>query len=85
MSLIEKGNLLSAAYVLLKLKKDISRRGNPEQYNGAALLGFNGNIIKGHGSSTEKAIYYGIRRTADISRSNLNSKIEEALSKYSLD
>ena len=43
----------------------IKRRMDPEVYGGAPLLGFNGIVIKAHGSARERAIANAIRVTAE--------------------
>ena len=43
----------------------IKRRMDPEGYGGAPLLGFNGTVMKAHGSSRERAITSAIRVTVE--------------------
>ncbi|HYG36452.1 MAG TPA: phosphate acyltransferase PlsX [Clostridia bacterium] len=43
----------------------IRHRMDPEVYGGAPLLGFNGAVLKAHGSARERAIASAIRVTAD--------------------
>jgi phosphate acyltransferase len=45
--------------------RSLKRRLDPEVYGGAVLLGLNGNVIKAHGSSQERAIMSAIRVAAD--------------------
>ena len=41
--------------------RTIKRRMDPEVYGGAPLLGFNGTVMKAHGSARERAIMNAIR------------------------
>jgi glycerol-3-phosphate acyltransferase PlsX len=45
--------------------RSLKRRLDPEVYGGAVLLGLNGNVIKAHGSSRERAIMSAIRVAAE--------------------
>ena len=46
--------------------RNIKRRMDPEGYGGAPLLGFNGVVMKAHGSARERAIVSAIRVTSEI-------------------
>jgi phosphate acyltransferase len=43
----------------------VKRRLDPEGHGGAPLLGFNGTVMKAHGSSRERAITSAIRVTTE--------------------
>jgi glycerol-3-phosphate acyltransferase PlsX len=45
--------------------RSLKRRLDPEVYGGAVLLGLNGNVIKAHGGSRERAIMSAIRVAAE--------------------
>lgn len=53
----------------------IRRRMDPEVYGGAPLLGFNGTVLKAHGSARERAIANAIRVTTD----NLQHKVNQII------
>jgi glycerol-3-phosphate acyltransferase PlsX len=53
----------------------IKRRLDPEVYGGAVLLGLNGNVIKAHGSSRERAFMNAIRIATEEVRHGLNEII----------
>jgi len=53
----------------------LKQRIDPEVYGGAALLGFNGIVIKAHGSARENAIMNAIRLATDEIRHNVNQLI----------
>jgi glycerol-3-phosphate acyltransferase PlsX len=55
--------------------RSLKRRIDPEVYGGAVLLGLNGNVIKAHGSSGERAIMNAIRVAAEEVRHGLNEII----------
>jgi glycerol-3-phosphate acyltransferase PlsX len=52
------------------------KRLDPSEYGGAPLLGVRGVCIIGHGSSNERAIYNGIRVTAESAQAGINEHIE---------
>jgi len=53
----------------------IKRRMDPELYGGAPMLGFNGMVMKAHGSAREKAIASAIRVTSETVRHHVNDII----------
>ena len=53
----------------------IKRRMDPEAYGGAPLLGFNGSVMKAHGSARERAIMNAIRITASTIQHQVNDAI----------
>ena len=55
----------------------IRRRMDPEVYGGAPLLGFNGAVLKAHGSARERAIANAIRATTD----NLQHKVNQLIAR----
>lgn len=67
-----------AAPVLLRFKKRVDHR----RYNGAALLGLKGIVIKSHGSADAYSFYYAIKRANDAARSNLLESIGVTMSHY---
>ncbi|TCP96029.1 phosphate:acyl-[acyl carrier protein] acyltransferase [Cricetibacter osteomyelitidis] len=50
-------------------------RMNPEQYNGASLIGLTAVVVKSHGSATENAFYYAIKDAALQARQQIPAKI----------
>ena len=58
-------------------------RGNYETYGGSPLLGVNGVVIIGHGSSTPRAIKNAIRVADESVKHHLNPHIEEEMARYS--
>ena len=55
--------------------RSLKRRLDPEVYGGAVLLGLNGNVIKCHGSSRERAIMHAIRIATEEVQHGLNETI----------
>jgi glycerol-3-phosphate acyltransferase PlsX len=53
----------------------IKRRMDPEVYGGAPLLGFEGIVMKAHGSAREKAIASAIRVTSETVKHHVNDII----------
>lgn len=55
--------------------RSLKRRLDPEVYGGAVLLGLNGNVIKAHGSSRERAIMSALRVATEEVQHGLNEII----------
>jgi phosphate acyltransferase len=55
----------------------IRRRMDPEVYGGAPLLGFNGTVLKAHGSARERAIASAIR----VATENLQHQVNQLMAK----
>ena len=53
----------------------IKRRMDPEVHGGAPLLGFNGFVMKAHGSASERAIANAIRVTSETVKHHVNDII----------
>ena len=60
--------------------KAVKARGSYESYGGSPLLGVRGLCIIGHGSSSAIAVKNAIRVATEAIASNVNARIEEALS-----
>lgn len=69
---------LFAAPVLLRFKKRVDHR----RYNGAALLGLKGIVIKSHGSADAYGFYHAIKRAYDAAGSNILDSIRLTMSQY---
>ncbi len=71
------------AKLTLPFLKKIYSRVNPDQYNGASLIGLRGIVVKSHGNASSEAYLYAIREaTQEISRqvpTKIKDKIEIAL------
>ena len=61
------------------LLQSISKRFNYEEYGGAPLLGVNGNVMIGHGSSSPRAISQLIRTAARVVDLNIANHIANTL------
>src|SRR5437016_11431072 len=57
--------------------RTIKKRMDPEAYGGAPLLGFNGAVMKAHGSARERAIASAIRVTTESLQHRINQIIAE--------
>ena len=55
------------------------KRFNPEEYGGAPLLGVDGNVFIGHGSSTARAVERMILAAAEAAEQHLVRSLSEAL------
>jgi glycerol-3-phosphate acyltransferase PlsX len=56
---------------------DFKKRLDYSEYGGAPLLGLRGVCIVNHGSSNDRAIYNGIRVTAEFAQAGINQRLEE--------
>jgi phosphate acyltransferase len=61
--------------------RSIRRRMDPEVYGGAPLLGFNGAVLKAHGSAREKAIASAIRVTIENLQHQVNQLIAREITR----
>ena len=59
----------------------IRRRLDPEVYGGAPLLGFNGAVLKAHGSARERAIASALRVTVENLQHQVNQTIAEEIAR----
>ena len=74
-------NLLSRlmARIALPLLKSIYNRVNPDQYNGASLLGLRGIVIKSHGNASVDAFYYAIHQGMREAKMGIPEKIKSKI------
>ena len=56
---------------------DFKKRLDYSEYGGAPLLGLRGVCIVNHGSSNDRAIYNGIRVTAEFAQAGINQRLEQ--------
>ncbi len=61
--------------------RNIKRRMDPEVYGGAPLLGFNGAVLKAHGSARERAIASAIRVTTENLQHQVNQIIAQEIAR----
>jgi len=59
--------------------RSLKQRVDPQVYGGAVLLGLNGNVIKAHGSSRERAIMSAIRVAAEEISHGVNQIISQQI------
>jgi phosphate acyltransferase len=60
-----------------KAFNDFKKRLDYSEYGGAPLLGIRGVCIVNHGSSNDRAIYNGIRVTAEFAQAGINHQLEQ--------
>jgi glycerol-3-phosphate acyltransferase PlsX len=61
--------------------RTIKRRMDPEAYGGAPILGFNGAVMKAHGSARERAIASALRVTTEALQHHLNRLIAQEVAR----
>lgn len=55
--------------------KAMKQQLSPDNYGGAALLGLNGTVVKGHGSSNRLAIQTALRMCADLAAQDVSAHV----------
>ena len=60
----------------LPLLKSLFQRMNPDQYNGASLLGLRSSVIKSHGNASTEACYYAIVQAINEAQQAVPDKIK---------
>lgn len=77
------GTRILAAFALPLLKK-IYNKVNPDQYNGASLLGLRGIVVKSHGNASSEAFFYAIKEAIREVDRQVPEKIEKRLNELLL-
>jgi len=74
-------NLLSK--IMAKLARPLLRRlylrVNPDQYNGASLIGLRGIVVKSHGNASDEAFLYAIREAIQEANRQVPTKIKDKI------
>lgn len=60
----------------LPLLKKLYQRMNPDQYNGASLIGLRGIVVKSHGNASADACYYAIKQAYEEAENAVPDKIK---------
>jgi glycerol-3-phosphate acyltransferase PlsX len=60
----------------LPMLKKLYQRINPDQYNGASLIGLHGIVVKSHGNASAEACYYAIKQAYDEAENAVPDKIK---------
>jgi glycerol-3-phosphate acyltransferase PlsX len=63
----------------LPVLKKLYNRVNPDQYNGASLIGLRGTVIKSHGNASSDAFYYAIERAIKEAKADVPNKIKASI------
>ena len=76
-----KRNILHKLFALVAMPvlKAFKHRVNPDQYNGASLVGLDGIVIKSHGGASEAAIVFAIEAAIKEVHFNVPQKIKSEL------
>lgn len=74
-------NLLTRimAKLALPLLRTIYSRVNPDQYNGASLIGLRGIVVKSHGNANSDAFLYAIEEAIQEARRQVPEKIKDKI------
>ncbi|MBF7072916.1 phosphate acyltransferase PlsX [Glaciecola sp. MH2013] len=60
----------------LPFLKKLYRRMNPDQYNGASLIGLRGIVVKSHGNASAEASFYAIKQAYEEAENAVPDKIK---------
>ncbi|MFQ3249695.1 phosphate acyltransferase PlsX [Glaciecola sp.] len=60
----------------LPLLKKLYQRMNPDQYNGASLIGLRGIVVKSHGNASADACFYAIKQAYEEAENAVPDKIK---------
>lgn len=76
-----RSNLFTRLVVKLSLPllKKIYNKVNPDQYNGASLIGLRGTVIKSHGNASADAFHYAIERAIQEAEMSVPDKIKKSI------
>jgi glycerol-3-phosphate acyltransferase PlsX len=67
------------AKIALPLLRKIYSRVNPDQYNGASLIGLRATVVKSHGNASSEAFLYAIREAIQEVTMQVPSKIKHKI------
>ena len=73
------------AVLLSPIIKKLYRRVNPDQYNGASLVGLRGIVVKSHGNASNKAFLAAIEEAIREVEKQVPEKIEATFEQITLD
>jgi phosphate acyltransferase len=63
----------------MPLLRNIYLRMNPDQYNGASLIGLRGIVVKSHGNASSEAFLYAIREAVKEVSKQVPAKIKDKI------
>lgn len=74
-------NILSKimAKLAMPLLRRLYLRVNPDQYNGASLIGLRGIVVKSHGNASDEAFLYAIREAVQEAERQVPTKIKDKI------
>jgi glycerol-3-phosphate acyltransferase PlsX len=67
------------AKIALPLFRKIYKRVNPDQYNGASLIGLRGIVVKSHGNASTDAFLYAINEAIQEVDRQVPNKIKDKI------
>ncbi|WJG07746.1 phosphate acyltransferase PlsX [Aliiglaciecola sp. LCG003] len=67
------------AKIALPLLRKVNLRVNPDQYNGASLIGLRGIVVKSHGNASVDAFLYAIREAVQEVQRQVPNKIKDKI------
>ncbi len=78
---VSNKNLLTKvlAKIALPLLRKIYLRVNPDQYNGASLVGLRGIVVKSHGNASSEAFLYAIKEAIEEVNRQVPKKIKDKI------
>lgn len=70
-----------SAWLALPLLKALKRRLNPDDYNGASLVGLNGIVVKSHGGASANGFHHALEVALREARRDLPALIAQTMNK----
>ena len=67
------------AKLAMPLLRRLYLRVNPDQYNGASLIGLRGIVVKSHGNASDEAFLYAIREAVQEANRQVPTKIKDKI------
>lgn len=71
-----------AGIIALPVMRGLKKSLDPDEYNGASLLGLQGIVVKSHGGASELAFQHAIKKAMSIAEAGLIHKLTHQLSQY---
>jgi glycerol-3-phosphate acyltransferase PlsX len=69
----------TAGLMMLPVFKNLKKRIDPANYNGAVLLGLNGIVVKSHGGTNVTGFYSAIKETMTVIDNNVNDLVRDKI------
>ena len=69
----------AAGLMVAPILNDLKQHLDPQQYNGAGLLGLNGIVVKSHGKANDKGVYHAISEAMRLVKQDVPGQIRSRI------